>query len=162
MLQNESPDGLFFLHVCYVAAVAAFYRGCATFLCGAWPLRPRRGKLIPAPKLSRCRTGISLFDILLTGTHIKVPRAPICLYGSIRASLSKYFIAACSKAQLFRLKYYALYVVIISERLAGGYKPPLYKIELPLYRWLKLLWWYYDFRPCCRDDRMVFRWYALV
>ena len=47
-------------------------------------------------------------------------RVPIRLHGSIRASLSKYFIAACSKAQLLRLKFYALYVVIIAERLADG------------------------------------------
>ena len=94
------------------AADAAFF--VAMPLCGAPPLRPGRGKLIPAPKLQRCRTRKPLFNILLTAIAYMARPVPIRLHGSLRAALPKYFISACSKARFFRLRFYALYVVIIS------------------------------------------------
>src|SRR5690554_5720291 len=100
----------------YCCSLRCVLRGRATFSTRALPCTRIEGELIPliTPAL-RCRTRISLFNILLTGNAYMVHPVPIRLHGSLRAALPKYFISACSKARMFRLRCYVLYGLIISE-----------------------------------------------
>src|SRR5690554_1395592 len=123
---------------CYVAACAAFFVAVPRFFAGHSPCAPDAGNLFPHPSFRTVEHVFpySIFCLRATRIWYIDPQdgvnagfvwnenrpVPIRLHGSLRAALPKYFISACSKARMFRLRCYVLYGLVISEWLTGALK----------------------------------------
>src|SRR5690554_2878229 len=116
---------------CYVAADAAFFVAVPRFFAGHSPCAPDAGNLFPHPSFRTVEHVFPYSIFCLRATHIwyidpqdgvnagfvwnENRPVPIRLHGSLRAVLPKYFISACSKARLFRLRCYVFLAVVGAE-----------------------------------------------